>query len=111
MTVLNKAKSHFHNILAQGLQKVEVPEWETTIYYKPATTFAQEQKVMELHHQGKLVEALVETLLTRSLTEDGKKMFTMADKVTLMREVDPTIIVRIVGEMNNAKDVDDEVGN
>lgn len=102
-SVLNNARSHFRGALAQEMLSVEVPEWNTTIYFKAATSFAVEQKIIELHGKGNLVEALVETLLSKSLTEDGKKMFTPADKVVLMREVDPEVIITVVTAINQAK--------
>lgn len=112
MSVLTNAKAHMQNVLAQGLQSIDVPEWETTIYFKPASTFAQEQKVIELHSKNKLVEALVETLIQKSLDQEGKKIFTQADRIVLMREVDPEIIIKVVGLMNDAKEAaKDALGN
>lgn len=48
-SVLDKAKNHYQTILSGGLQSIEVPEWETTIYFKPITNFSVEQKIIELH--------------------------------------------------------------
>lgn len=111
-SVLDNAKNHFKGALAQELVSIEVPEWETTIYFKAATTFASEQKIIELHQKGNLVEALVETLLVKSLTADGKKMFSNADKVVLMRQVDPDVIIKVVSAMNDAKqEAKDGLGN
>lgn len=112
MSVLNNAKEHMYNVLSQGLNKIEVPEWKTTIYFKAASTFAQEQKIIELHSKGRLVEALVETLIMKSLDAEGNKIFTAADKVVLMREVDPEVIIRVCGEMNDVKEAAKEsLGN
>jgi len=104
MSVLNKAKGHFRDQLAGDLNSIDVPEWETKIYFKNVSTFAQEQKVLELHAKGELVAALVETLIQKSLDKDGKKMFKNADKDVLMREVDPNVIIRVCTELNAAKD-------
>jgi hypothetical protein len=101
MSVLTNAKNHFKDVLAQGMKEVEVPEWETTMFFKPATTFAQEQGVVKLHQEGKLTEALVETLITRALDKDGKRVFKGADRVVLMNQVDPAIIMRIITELNS----------
>lgn len=112
MSVLNKAKQHFHSVLAQELISIDIPEWETKIWFKAASTFQQEQKIIELHGKGKLVEALVETLIIKALNEDGTKVFTPADKPVLMREVDPEIIIRIVTAMNEAKEAaKEDLGN
>ena len=102
-SVLDNARGHFKSALAQQMMKIDVPEWNATIYFKAATSFAVEQKIIELHAKGHMVEALVETLLNKALLEDGKKMFAPADKVVFMREVDPEVIIRVVAEMNEAK--------
>ncbi len=112
MSVLSNAKEHMQNVLSHGLNKLEVPEWNTTVYFKAASTFAQEQKIIELHSKGKLVEALVETLIMKCLDAEGKKIFTPADKIVLMREVDPEVIIKICGEMNDVKEAAKEsLGN
>lgn len=100
--VLAAAKAHFKDILAQGLRgPVHVPEWKCDIWYKPATSFYQESKIVELTSQGKTVEALVESLIMRSLDADGNPIFSKADKPELMRGVDPNIIMRIMADMND----------
>ena len=113
--VLEAAKAHFKDILAQGLKgPIRVPEWDADIWYKPATTFQQESKIVELTSQGKTVEALVEALIMRALDAEGKPVFTRADKPELMRAVDPQVIMRVMGEMNDPdtqKDIEDGLGN
>jgi len=98
--VLQKASEHFKNQLSGGMKSIEVPEWETTIYYKPVATFAEQQRVFEYHNKGQLVEALIETLITRAKDEEGKSMFARGEFAFFMREVDPNVLTRIVTEMN-----------
>lgn len=112
MSVLNNATKHFKDQLASGLKSVEVPEWNTTVYYKSATPFSVEQKIIALHAKGELVEALVETLIAKALDEDGKKLFKMADKPVLMNEVDPNVIIRLATVMNAGREeAQAELGN
>ena len=99
---MSNIKGHFAEKLAGGLQKISVPEWKTDIYYKAAYPFATETKIIALQQQGKTVEALVESLITKALDPEGKPMFHNADKVTLMNEADPTVLLRVCGELNNA---------
>lgn len=101
MSAISNAKKHFKSKLAGGLQKITVPEWETDVYFKPSYSFAVEQKIIALQQQGKTVEALVETLLTKALDPDGKPMFNKGDKNALMYEVDPNVIIRVCTEINN----------
>lgn len=99
-SVLDKATAHFRNQISGDMTAVEVPEWETTIYFKASNTLREEGKLIELAQAGKTVEALVETLIIRSRNKDGTKMFMPADKATFMNEVDPNVLIRVVSEMN-----------
>jgi len=98
--IMENATAHFKDQLSGGLLSIEVPEWSATIWFKPAFTFAQQEKIIQLSNDGKMVEAMIETLIVRSLDKDGKRLFTHASKTRLMNEVDPNIIIRVVGEMN-----------
>lgn len=100
--VLEKATAHFRNQITGDMKVLEVPEWETKIYYKTVTNLREEGKILELSQQGKNVEALVESLIIKARNEDGSKMFSAIDKTTLMSEVDPKVLVRVVAEMNSA---------
>lgn len=99
--VLEKATAHFRNQISGEMKSVDVPEWECKIYFKTVTNLREEGKILELSQAGKPVEALVESLVIRARNEDGSKMFNMADKMTLLNEVDPKVLIRVVGEMNN----------
>lgn len=98
--ILEKATEHFRSQISGEMNKITVPEWDCDIYFKSVNTLKEESKLIELAQQGKTVEALVESLITKSRNKDGTKMFGMADKVVFMNEVDPQIVIRVVGEMN-----------
>lgn len=100
--ILKQAQEHFKSKLAGGLNKMTVPEWKTDVYYKPAYSFAVESKIIELQQQGKTVEALVESIISKALDPEGKPMFTRMDKVTLMNEVDPTVMLKVASVLNSA---------
>ena len=98
--VLDKATAHFRNKISGAMRKVHVPEWECDVYVREASSLKEEAKILELSQQGKTVEALVESLVAKARHEDGTKMFAMPDKVVLMNEVDPTVLIRVISEMN-----------
>lgn len=98
--VLEKATSHFRSKISGEMKKIHVPEWECDVYFKEASNLKEESKILELTQQGKTVEALVESLIIKARTEEGNKMFAPMDKVVLMNEVDPAVIIRVVGEIN-----------
>ena len=70
---------------------------------------------MQYHQQGKIVEALVETIITKARKQDGSKMFNPADKVVLMNNVDPDVLVKIATALNTSSttnyDVEETVKN
>jgi hypothetical protein len=104
--ILDRATTHFRTKISGEMKKVHVPEWECDIYFKPTLTLKEQGKLVELASQGKQVEALVESLIVKARNQDGTKMFAMPDKVVLMNEVDPNVIIRVVGEINSATDED-----
>jgi hypothetical protein len=99
--ILDKATAHFRNQISAEMKFIEVKEWDCKVFYKAATSLKEEGKILELSQQGKSVEALVESLIIRARNEDGTKMFNFADKAALLNEVDPKVLIRIVGEMNS----------
>ena len=105
--ILEKATAHFREKISSDMKYIHVPEWDAKIYFKSTMTLKEQSKLVELATQGKTVEALVETLIAKARNEDGTKMFVMADKMTFMNEVDPAIIIRIVGELNAANEEED----
>lgn len=113
MSVIDKATAHFEEVLAQGLRgPIDVPEWDTKVYYKPSTTMYEESKIIELTQANKTTEALVTTLIMRARDKDGEPLFTGADKQKLMRAVDPKVILSIVTQMGGDSDeVETALGN
>lgn len=101
-SVLDKATAHFRARISGSMKKISVPEWDTDIWFKEATTLKDEAKLIELAQQGKTVEALVETLIIKARHEDGSRMFNIAEKAVFMNEVDPNVLIRVVSEMNAA---------
>lgn len=101
--VLEKATSHFRDKISGDMKYTVVPEWgDVKVYFKSSITLREQSRLIELATQGKTVEALVETLITKARNEDGSKMFTIADKMTFLNEVDPAVIIRVVGEINDS---------
>lgn len=112
--VIASAMEHFASRSGE-MKSIEVPEWNTTIYYKELSTFQEQSAVMQYHQQGKIVEALVETIITKARKQDGTKMFNPADKVVLMNNADPDVLVKIATALNTSSstsyDVEETVKN
>ena len=94
MDVIARAKKHFGAI---GVQKLEVTEWEdedgkpTVIHYKPVT-LDERQKFRSAAERDGDVVAYAEVIVAKALNADGSKMFNIADKRALRKEVDPDVI-------------------
>jgi cytidylate kinase len=107
--ILDKATAHFKEKISAEMNSVHVPEWDAKIYFKASITLREQSKLIELASQGKTVEALVETLIAKARNEDGSKMFNIAEKAVFMNEVDPNVIIRVVGEINEASYREDDM--
>jgi len=104
-SVIQTATAHFRTKISGDMQHIVVPEWgDAKIYFKSSNTLTEESRLLNLAQQGKTVEALVETLITKARKEDGTKMFNIHDKATFMNEVDPTVVIRVCGDMNATLD-------
>jgi len=100
--LLAKAKTHWREKLVAPMESVAVSEWDTVIFFKP-TTLAQRNTIFRYVNDGSL-ESLVQTLIIRALDEDGKRLFSNADKKDLMEKVDPDIIVNVITAMNEERE-------
>jgi hypothetical protein len=109
MSVIANAKGHFKTKLTDKLECVDVPEWDTKIYFKGSATLKQTEEVVALHRENKMAEALAQTLISRGLNEDGSKMFTVADKFDLMNSVDPSVVTRVATDILNSEPSQEEV--
>jgi len=114
--VIAKAIEHFKSRNSDEMKSIEVPEWDTTIYYKKISTFKDQSAIMQLHQQGKIVEALVETIITKARNKDGSKMFMPAERTILLNQADPDVLVKIATELNTNEattnyDLDETVKN
>ena len=97
---LEKIAQHWQKAIAGDMTKLRIDEWDMDIYVKQTYPFKDESRVMKLQAQGEPVEALIETLIVKALDKDGKRLFNDADKVNLMNEADPSVILKVVTGIN-----------
>ena len=109
MSVLDKAKKHYTNIISQEPIKVEVPEWDSTLYAKPSISLAKLGEIMELSNAGKSAEAMALTLIYRLIDADGNPVFRKAEKNELLRSVDPDVLSRIITTISDNTPSDEDV--
>lgn len=105
--ILESAKTHFRSKLANGLKKIEVPEWKlkdgkpSVIFYRESINFLQQEKILKLSDENKKGEAIIEALIQRALNADGERIFKSIDRTELMRQVDPDVISQIVSSFSH----------
>jgi len=99
--ILEAAKVHFRDRMA-NIQSLVVPEWDNTkIFFRPSMNFKDQGIVLKLHGDGLPAEAIIMTLILKSMNEDGSKMFTKSNKTEMLLNIDPEIVSRIVTEMSD----------
>ncbi|OUU26550.1 MAG: hypothetical protein CBB97_07830 [Candidatus Endolissoclinum sp. TMED37] len=100
---MTKITNHYQNAISdQKMQKIYIDEWDMDIYFRNTYSFKDEAKVIEYQTAGKPVEALVESLIVKARDKDGKRIFSDADRSTLLNEADPSVITRVCTAISNA---------
>ena len=103
MSITDKIAKHYQSSISGGLEKLHVEELDTDIYFRTTYPLKVESKIIALQSQGLTIEALVESIIQKARDKDGKPLFQDTDRVKLMNEADPAVIVKIAGAINNAK--------
>ena len=101
-TVKQAAFAHFKAKMAGELRKFHVEEWNCDIYHRATSTMATEAKMFGLTQAGKTAEALVESIVQKALDENGNRVFHDTDRIELMNQVDPNVLIKVASQLNNA---------
>lgn len=89
-SAIDRVRAHFDAI---GTRKIEVPEWELTVYATPATI--EERRRIYKNDEENSFAVCVEILLVKAKDADGKPLFQLEDKAALLRHADSSVIVRV----------------
>lgn len=103
MSTIDKITKHYSSAISGDLKKMHVAEWDMDVYYRETYPLSVEGKIIELQAQGKTVEALVESLILKAKKENGESIFKEADRVKLMMQADPLVVIKVASAINNAK--------
>ena len=103
MSITSKIAKHYQSAIGGEMLKYHCPEWDTDIYYRKTYPLKDEAKVLEFQANGKTIEALVESIIVKARDKNGQKLFTDADRVMLMNESDPKVVVQVATQINNAR--------
>lgn len=99
-SILEKAQEHFSLIHDAELNSYYVEQWKDTVYFRSTMTWKEQAVILDATSTGNASDALIQTILIRALDKNGGKLFSKVDKVVLENDVDPAVIVDIVGAIN-----------
>ena len=88
--LIDTAISHFSS---REIRKLEVPEWETTIYAKNLTLDDKARWLARANNDG--TDYMIYSVILGATDENGDAVFSLEDKVKLRKQVDPDIVARI----------------
>lgn len=88
--LIDSAVAHFNS---KDVRKIEVPEWEVTLYAKNLTL--DDKARMLRRSDSDNTDYLIYALIFGLVDAEGEPVFTLEDKVPLRKKVDPDIVTRI----------------
>ena len=100
--ILDKAKEHFQAI---DRKIIYVPEWDQTIYSKPLTL--ADKRILTRNTKPDDVTLFADVLILKAEDKEGKKLYSLEDKQTLMRSVDPEVVARVAQDILSVIPVED----
>jgi hypothetical protein len=99
MGILDKAQEHYQEVLKRDPNPIEIPEWGGTYYVRPQISVKNKMEIQAKLTGNQMDEGLALTLIYYLLDGSGEPCFKKADRVTLMRSVDPDVMIRVAGEI------------
>ena len=100
--ILEQAKEHFKAI---DRKIIDVPEWKITIYAKPLTL--ADKRILTRNTKPDDVTLFADVLILKAEDKEGKKLYSLEDKQTLMRSVDPEVVARVAQDILSVVPVED----
>ena len=100
--ILDKAKEHFKAI---DRKIIDVPEWEITVYAKPLTL--ADKRILTRNTKPDDVTLFADVLILKAEDKEGKKLYSLEDKQTLMRSVDPEVVAIVAQDILSVVPVED----
>ena len=100
--ILEKAKEHFKAI---DRKIIDVPEWNITVYAKPLTL--ADKRILTRNTKPDDVTLFADVLILKAEDKEGKKLYSLEDKQTLMKSVDPEVVARVAQEILSVIPVED----
>jgi hypothetical protein len=112
VSILDQAVAHFEE---QEVIVTEVPEWqregeELPIIYSTPFTLSEQKRLQKLAKSDD-VEFLVRVIILKAMDKNGKKLFDLSDKPTLMNRVRPESLIRVAQLLGKTDSMEEQLGN
>ena len=96
MDAIDLVREHFSSL---GSKRIEVPEWKLTVYAAPMT-LAEKNKLYKKSRENDM-ELLVDILIMKAQDENGKKLFEIDHRLTLLNKADSNVVARVANAILN----------
>jgi hypothetical protein len=107
MEAIDLIREHFTSL---GTKRIEVPEWKLVIFATPMT-LAEKNRIYKKSRDSDM-ELLVDILIMKATDEQGTKLFTVENKITLLNKADSNVLARVSNEiMSDRAPVIDDLKN
>jgi len=99
MSILEKAKQHYQDVLAQEPKPLDIPEWGGRYFVRPQISVKKKMEMQSKLTSDKMDEGLALTLIYYLVHENGEPCFKKLEMVEICRSVDPDVLIRVAGEI------------
>jgi hypothetical protein len=107
MDAIDLVREHFASL---GTKQIEVPEWKLTIYASPVT-LAEKNRLYRKSRESDM-ELLVDIVIMKACDAEGKKLFTLDHKITLLNRADSNVLARVANAiLSDEAPKAEELGN
>lgn len=106
MDILDNAKSHFQKVKENEIRSLDVPEWKTTLYFKPASQLQTDRFLIHTK-SGEIAKAQAQLIVSRSLDAEGKRVFKEAHLKQLYEQADARVIRYVADFILEGDDLED----
>ena len=96
MDAIDLVREHFSSL---GSKRIEVPEWKITVFAAPMT-LAEKNKLYKKSRENDM-ELLVDILIMKAQDENGKKLFEVDHRLTLLNKADSNVVARVANAILN----------
>ncbi|NTW98333.1 MAG: hypothetical protein HGB35_00035 [Geobacteraceae bacterium] len=106
--LLSKIKERYN---AAPARKVNVPEWDTDVYFRPLTTEELDVASANAPKDAGVTRSNLQLVIVKALDSEGKRLFGFDDADELASCSSPNVINRIAAELCSVATVEEAEKN